>query len=417
MIIVPVLALGVLGIGVIAVRLFHLLVVDVAHLHLRFGRLGSVGEEGDEVLVFGLGLRQRRRAALLEPAIAHRQFGAHPVLGVRIGIEHGLQVEPRHVEAALLHSQHRLVEEFLVGLFGVHAGQRVGAQVLVLLVLGLFLLGLGRNPAQHQSRQSHRGNLQRQPVHTTSLRRRPARPPAELFPQLLLNFTRLLRADLPRGLACRRKQLARIPLRLPGAKDRIPGHQQFRSCLDDACHRIVSHAAVYFDSKCQPQFLAQLGQPPDLIQREFDKLLPAKAGIHAHDQHVMHHGQNVREQFDARRRVQHHPRLHSMLRNQFQRAVQMPAGLVVHAHPVGPRIGKGGYELVRVLDHQVAIERQACPAQALHHRRTKGDVGHKMSVHHVHVDHRAAAPLEAAPPGPPDGQSPQIIWKAKVQSY
>ncbi len=47
-----------------------------------------------------------------------------------------------------------------------------------------------------------------------------------------------------------------------------------------------------------------------------------------------------------------------------------------------------------ILDHQVAVERQLGGlAQALHHRRPKRDVGHKMAVHHVHVDHRAAAPL------------------------
>jgi hypothetical protein len=68
--------------------------------------------------------------------------------------------------------------------------------------------------------------------------------------------------------------------------------------------------------------------------------------------------------------------------------------LVVDAHPVGPGLGKGGNELVRILDHQVAIERQLGHlAQALDHWRPNGDVGHKMPVHHVHVDGRAAAPL------------------------
>ena len=66
----------------------------------------------------------------------------------------------------------------------------------------------------------------------------------------------------------------------------------------------------------------------------------------------------------------------------------------MHADPVGPGIGKGGDELVGVLDHQVAIEGQVGRlAQALHHRRPEGDVGHKMPVHDVHVDDRAAAPL------------------------
>ena len=68
---VPVLLLGALGVGVVAVRLLHLLVVDVADLHLRLGRFRRIGEEGDEVLVLGLGLGQGRGAALLEPTVAH----------------------------------------------------------------------------------------------------------------------------------------------------------------------------------------------------------------------------------------------------------------------------------------------------------------------------------------------------------
>jgi hypothetical protein len=73
--------------------------------------------------------------------------------------------------------------------------------------------------------------------------------------------------------------------------------------------------------------------------------------------------------------------------------VQMAAGLVVDAHPVGPGLGKGGDELVRVLDHQVAVERQMGHlAQALDHHWPNGDVGHKMAVHHIHVDDGSAAP-------------------------
>ena len=122
---VPVFLLGVLRVVEVAVGLLHLLVVDVAHLHLRFGRFGRIGEEGDEVLVLGFGLGQRGGAAFLEPAVADGELGAHPVFGVRIGVEHGLQVEPGHVVLALLQGDHRLVEELLVGLLGVDIGQGI----------------------------------------------------------------------------------------------------------------------------------------------------------------------------------------------------------------------------------------------------------------------------------------------------
>ncbi len=82
------------------------------------------------------------------------------------------------------------------------------------------------------------------------------------------------------------------------------------------------------------------------------------------------------------------------LPDQLQRAVQVPASLVVHAHPVGPRIGKGRNELVGILDHQVAVERQLRRlAQAGDDRRSDGDVGHEVAVHDVDMDHRAAAAL------------------------
>ena len=75
-----------------------------------------------------------------------------------------------------------------------------------------------------------------------------------------------------------------------------------------------------------------------------------------------------------------------------QRAVQMHAGFLVHRNPVGPGLGKLRNELVRILDHQVAIERQIGRfAQRLHQRRAHGEIGHKMAVHDVHMDDGAAA--------------------------
>ncbi len=65
----------------------------------------------------------------------------------------------------------------------------------------------------------------------------------------------------------------------------------------------------------------------------------------------------------------------------------MPAGLVMHAHPVRPRIGQRGNKFVRILDHQMAIEGELrhLPHRR-HHRRTKGDIGHEMAIHHIQMD-------------------------------
>src|SRR5215472_461513 len=87
---------------------------------------------------------------------------------------------------------------------------------------------------------------------------------------------RILKNLLTSGFASRSQQGACIALGMPGAEIRIPSHQELRSCLDDRGDRVVSHPAVHLDFKCQPQFLAQLDQPADLVQREGNKALTAE---------------------------------------------------------------------------------------------------------------------------------------------
>src|SRR5208337_3639387 len=132
----------------------------------------------------------------------------------------------------------------------------------------------------------------------------------------------------------------------------------------------------------------------DLFEREGDKLLPGKAGIDAHDEHVMDHGEDVHNEVDARGGVENHAGLHAVVKNHLERAVQVRAGLVVDTEPVGSRFGKGGDEFVGVIDHQVAVEGQAGGlAQAGNHGRAEGQVGDEVAVHDIDVDGRAAAAL------------------------
>ena len=81
-----------------------------------------------------------------------------------------------------------------------------------------------------------------------------------------------------------------------------------------------------------------------------------------------------------------------MRANQLHRAVQMHRGFLMHADPVRPGICKSRNVLLRILDHQVHIERRRdVLAQRGHHRRTNGDVRHEMAVHHVHMQHGCAS--------------------------
>ena len=74
--------------------------------------------------------------------------------------------------------------------------------------------------------------------------------------------------------------------------------------------------------------------------------------------------------------------------------MQVGAGLVMDADPVGPRLGEGGDEFIGVIDHQMAVERETGGfPQAGDDRRSQGQIGDKVAVHDIDVDGGAAAPL------------------------
>ena len=110
--------------GVVAIRLFHFLIVDVRDLQLCLGRfLRHIREKGDEILILDLGLLHRRRTALGVPRIRHRQLRAGDKFRIRIGVDQRLQRHTRHVEAIVLHGVHRAIEQDFVGLFRSDVGQ------------------------------------------------------------------------------------------------------------------------------------------------------------------------------------------------------------------------------------------------------------------------------------------------------
>ena len=121
---------------------------------------------------------------------------------------------------------------------------------------------------------------------------------------------------------------------------------------------------------------------------------PPKPGIDAHHQHMMNHGQNFDQKIDPGGWVNHDRGFHAVLGYELQGAVQVAAGLVVDADPVSTRLRKLFDEEVRIVDHQVAVERKVGDlAQGLNHRRAHGEIGHKVAIHDVDVDNRAATAL------------------------
>src|SRR5512146_2450431 len=89
-----------------------------------------------------------------------------------------------------------------------------------------------------------------------------------------------------------------------------------------------------------------------------------------------------------RRRVDHHTRLRSEGPDVLKRAMQMDTGFLMHTDPVRSRIDKGWNEVVRPLDHQVNIQGHIDNlADRLHHRRSDRQVGDKMPIHYVEMQH------------------------------
>ncbi len=80
-----------------------------------------------------------------------------------------------------------------------------------------------------------------------------------------------------------------------------------------------------------------------------------------------------------------------MAADQVQGAIEVPASLLMNGNPVCACLDEDGDELVGILDHQVAVERQVGDfAQGLHNRWSNGQVGDEMAVHDIDMDHRAA---------------------------
>ena len=128
------------------------------------------------------------------------------------------------------------------------------------------------------------------------------------------------------------------------------------------------------------------------MQSRRNKLLASEARIHRHHQYIVHNIEHFGQEIHWRSWIDHHSRQTIMSLNQVQRAIQVPAGFLMHRNPIRARLSECGNEFVRIFDHQMAIERQfRNPAQRFDHRRTDSEIGDKMPVHNVHVHDTGAA--------------------------
>ena len=102
--------------------------MDHADAVLGFRRLRHGGIEQLEVLILGFGLSEAVAAALAIPTVGDGELRFGQVLALIVGVDQRVQRDPRDLVAAVLDVVDRVIEQNLVGLFGV-----LGDRVVVLL--------------------------------------------------------------------------------------------------------------------------------------------------------------------------------------------------------------------------------------------------------------------------------------------
>jgi len=183
--------------------------------------------------------------------------------------------------------------------------------------------------------------------------------------------------------------LANIPM----AEDRIAGHKNFRTGANDVPDGIERDAAIDFDAKSQAAGIANVRKRFHFLKRVGNEMLCAKSRIHGHDQNVVHDVQNFVKHVHRSGRINDHSRLAAMRLDQMESAVQMNTRLLMNGNPVRTCFSKSRNELIRIFDHQMTIERHIGEslAERSHDRRPNREVRHEVPVHHVEVQHSAAA--------------------------
>lgn len=118
-------------------------------------------------------------------------------------------------------------------------------------------------------------------------------------------------------------------------------------------------AAIYFKRDATARFslvaIELFTHGTDLVERRADEALPAKAGIHAHEQHHVNAIELIVEISERSCRIKDETGLHAAVTDELQGAVDMPRRLAMERDDVGACLREGGHELVNGLDHQMHV--------------------------------------------------------------
>lgn len=130
-----------------------------------------------------------------------------------------------------------------------------------------------------------------------------------------------------------------------------------------------------------------------LAQGAINKALPAKTGVHAHQQNQVDVFNHPIEHIQRHGRVEDQAGLAAGRFDGLDAAVHMGAGIGVKADQVGPGLGKGLGQRIDGLHHQVHVNWYGLAAggdgmgfERLADHGAEGQIGHIVVVHHVKVN-------------------------------
>ncbi len=119
----------------------------------------------------------------------------------------------------------------------------------------------------------------------------------------------------------------------------------------------------------------------------FDEALTAESGIDGHHQYEVAELNGGAEGFRRGGGVDGDPGLGPSVPNHLQSSLEVWLGLLMDGDHVRPGIEEGVDIALRLLDHQMTVERQLADSPAgLYDRRPHGDIRHEMTVHHVEME-------------------------------
>ena len=151
----------------------------------------------------------------------------------------------------------------------------------------------------------------------------------------------------------------------------------------------VVHAAIHFQQVAGAPLCPLFLEPAQLFQRRGHELLPAEARLHAHHQHQIQlveiRGQRLRRSTG----LDGQAHLAAQCLDRIDGLLDVVLALEVEVVQAGTRLDERLCVLQRVADHQVDIV-ECCGhplVQAFQYRHAKADVGHKVAVHHVIMQH------------------------------